>query len=91
MQRFAIFKKSDKIYWSRDKVVFSVFRICLVVYLIKSQRLKIEENFVDKGLMFIILGFWIGGFVLKFLTFNKVAGLRGELDGFLSIDEHQSL
>lgn len=89
MNRYSIFKKSSKFYWSNDRIVFPIIFGCIIIYFIKVKVLKIVENTFDKYLMFLLLGAFFLGLILKFFRIFKPDPLRGELDGFLTFELDQ--
>jgi hypothetical protein len=89
MNRYSIFKKSSKFYWSNDRIVLPIIFGCIIIYLIKATVLKMEVNTVDNYLMFLLLGAFFLGLILKFFRIFKPDPLRGELDGFLTFELNQ--
>lgn len=81
MQKFSLFIKSDKFYWSTNKIIYSTLFFCLAVILIKDKVFKIEENLFDKIFQYLMIGCFIIGLILKFKGFTEIEPLRGKLDG----------
>lgn len=83
MQKFEIFKKTDKFYWTKNRTIYSIFFSCLLVLFINQKFLQIES-----GLIAMIFG--IGMIILTFVAlFWSIFGisipdsLKGELEGFI--------
>jgi hypothetical protein len=86
MKRYSIFKKSSKFYWSNDRIIVPIIFSCIIIYFTKVKILKIEENEFDKYLMFLFVGTFFLGIILKSFRIFKPDPLRGELDGFLTFE-----
>ena len=83
MNKFAIFKKSKKFYWSTNKIYYcSLFSLLAIGYVV-------EKIFKPIGLFFqysVIAGIFIGIFY-KIKNFTKTESLRGTLEGDLIFEK----
>lgn len=83
MNKFAIFKKSKKIYWSTNKIYYcSLFSLLAIGYVV-------EKIFKPIGLFFqysVVAGMFIGIFY-KIKNFTKTESLRGTLEGDLIFEK----
>jgi hypothetical protein len=83
MQKFAIFKKTDKFYWTKNRTIYSIFFSCLLILIINQKFLHIQSDLVTG-----IFGGGIAilGFVALFWSIFGIAhpdSLKGSLDGFI--------
>lgn len=86
MQRFAIYTKSNKFYWSNNKIIYPILFTCLVILLIANKGSVIEKNFLNSFLLGIMLLTVICGIILRLVGIPKTEPLQGELDGFLTFE-----
>jgi hypothetical protein len=87
MQKFSIYIKSNKFYWSAEIKTYSFILFCCALMLVKQKILNIEENFIDKLFgWFAVCGF-IFALILKLYNLNKIEPLRGKLEGFISFEK----
>jgi hypothetical protein len=87
MQKFSIYIKSNKFYWTAEIKTYSFILFCCALMLVKQKILNIEENFIDKLFgWFAVCGF-IFGLILKFNNLNKIEPLRGKLEGYISFQK----
>ena len=83
MQKFAIFKKTDKFYWTKNRTIYSIFLSCLLIILINQKFLTIQSD--------LITGIFGGGIAILALValFWSIFGmenpdsLKGSLEGFI--------
>jgi len=86
MNRFSIFKKSDKFYWSINKIYYcALFSIIGFSYIFGKLL-----NLVDFTFLWLAVIVMIAGILLKFKGFTEIEPLRGNLEGDL-IFEKESL
>lgn len=83
MQRFTIYTKSNKFYWSNNKIIFPILFICLIIILTTNKGSVIEKNFLNNFLLGIMLLTFTCGIILRLISIPKTEPLQGELDGFL--------
>lgn len=84
MQRFSIYIKSNKFYWSNNKIIYPILFICLIILLITNKGSVIEKNFLNNFLLGIMLLTFACGIILRLIGIPKTEPLQGELDGFLT-------
>lgn len=84
MQRFTIYTKSNKFYWSNNKIIYSILFTCLAILLISNKSSVIEKNFLNNFLLGIMLLTFVCGIILRLIGIPKTEPLQGELDGFLT-------
>ena len=88
MQRFAIFEKTKKFYWSNNRIIYTIIFGCIGILYLK-QKLGFERNFFDESVIgFFILTFFVG-FVLKIRGFSIPDPLRGSLNGFIIFEKEK--
>lgn len=85
--KFALFKKSDKFYWSYNKIIYSILLICLGIILFKQKILNLEYNSFDKIFIWLTIFVFVCGLVLKFINSTKVEPMCGSLEGYLSFEK----
>lgn len=83
MQKFAIFKKTDKFYWTKNRTIYSTFVFCLLILFINQKLLHIQSDLVTGvfGGAIAILGF-----VALFWSIFGIGypdSLKGSLEGFI--------
>lgn len=86
MQKFSLFKKSKKFYWSTNKIIYSILFFCCLIMLFKLKVLNIVENQFDKVFIWIPIGIFCFGLVLKLNNMSKSESLHGNLEGYLSFE-----
>lgn len=86
MQRFTIYTKSNKFYWSNNKIIYPILFTCLVVLLIANKGSVIEKNFLNNFILGIMLLTFACGIILRLVGIPKTEPLQGELDGFLTFE-----
>jgi hypothetical protein len=89
MQRFAIFKKTNKFYWSKNRIIYSLAFLCIGIFYLNSEVLKIEIPKTIGNWFAGLIG--VGFFVLiiiMILGFSKPDPLRGKLEGFIAFKEN---
>ena len=87
MQKFSIFIKSSKFYWSTNKILYSILFLFIGLMLFKQKILNIEQNIIDKIFIWMTLGVLICGLVTKLIGFTKIEPLRGKVEGYLSFEK----
>lgn len=85
--KFEVYLKSDKFYWTNNKVIYSIVFFCLVVVLINNGTGIIEKNIINNIFMSILGLAFIAGLILKFIGFTQIERLNGKLDGYLIFDK----
>jgi hypothetical protein len=86
MQKFSIFIRSDKFYWSINKVIYSILFLCCGIMLFKEKILNLDKNNFDVIFIWLTLIVLFCGLVTKFIGFTKTEPIRGKLDGYLFFD-----
>lgn len=84
MQKFGIFIKTDKFYWTKNRTIYSVFFFCLFIIVVNQKILKIETDLINGvfGGSIAILGF-----VALFWSIFGMANpdsLKGTIEGFIT-------
>lgn len=87
MNKFVLFNKSNKFYWSTNKIIYSIILLCFCIILFKQKILNLEKNSFDNLLLSTIFFVLLCGLVLKFIGFTKIEPLRGNLEGYLSFEK----
>lgn len=87
MNKFALFNKSNKFYWSPNIIIYSIILLCFSIIFIKEKILNLEKNSFDIFLFSTIIIVFLCGLVLKFICFTKIETLRGNLEGYLSFEK----
>jgi len=88
MQRFAIFEKTKKFYWSNNRIIYPIIFGCIGILYLK-QKLGFERSFFDEFVIGIfVLTFFIG-IVLSIRGFGKPDPLRGRLNGFITFEKEK--
>jgi len=83
MQKFAIFKKTDKFYWTKNRTIYSILFSSLIIIFINQKFLHIQSD--------LVTGIFGGGIaILAFVAlFWSIFGienpdsLKGNLEGFI--------
>lgn len=83
MERFNIFIKSNKFYWTVNKIALLIFAILFIAFQINKNFKNPFEASIYKYIGVIGLAFFIGGTLYKFSRFAKPEKLNGKLVGFL--------
>jgi hypothetical protein len=83
MNRFSIFKKSKKIYWSVNKIYYCALFSILGLGYISQQILKQTELVFQWIAIFVM----IIGLILKFKGFMEIEPIRGKLEGYLVFEK----
>tara|TARA_R110002033_G_scaffold168527_1_gene208398 strand:+ start:977 stop:1579 length:603 start_codon:yes stop_codon:yes gene_type:complete len=84
MQKFGIFIKSNKFYWTKNRTIYSIFFFCLFIIIVNQRFLKIETD--------LIIGIFGGSIaILAFIAlFWSIFGmanpdsLKGTIEGFIT-------
>lgn len=86
MNRFSIFKRSSKFYWSNNRVIYPIIVICLLILLIKNGSGTLEKNVLNNTLLGIMFFTSICGMILRLIGIPKAEPLQGEIDVFLTFE-----
>jgi hypothetical protein len=86
MQRFSIYNKSDKFYWSNNRIIYPIILTCLTIQLITNKGSIIEKNSLNNILLGIMFFAFISGMILRLIGIPKTEPLQGDIDGFLTFD-----
>jgi hypothetical protein len=87
MTEFALYKKSNKFYWSNNKIIYSAIFFCCGIMLFRQKVLNLEENSFDKFFMWLTIFGFLSGLVSKIICSNKVEPLNGSLVGYLTFEK----
>lgn len=87
MDKFALFKKSNKFYWSYNKIIYSILFLLCSIMLFKEKVITMEENFFDKFFIWVTIFVFFCGLVSKFIGLTKIEPLRGNLEGYLTFEK----
>ena len=87
MIKFGLFVKSEKFYWSTNKIIYSICFFCLALLFVKGKILNLESNLFDRIFQWTIVLTLICGLVTKFKGFTQIAPLNGKIDGFLIFEQ----
>jgi len=86
MDKFSIFKKTEKFYWSVNKIYYcTLFSILGLAYFLKDVSKSAEKSF-----LWFSIATLITGLILKFRGLTQIEPLRGTLEGDL-IFERESI
>ena len=83
MQKFEIFKKTDKFYWTKNRTIYSVFISSILIISVNQNFLHIQSELVT-GIFGVCLA--IFGFVALFWSIFGIEipdSLKGNLEGFI--------
>lgn len=86
--KFEVYIKSEKFYWTNNKIIYSIIFFCFAVVLINNGTGIIKRNLINNISMSIVGLAFIAGFILKFRGFTQIEPLRGKLDGYLIFDKN---
>ena len=83
MQKFAIFKKTDKFYWTKNRTIYSILFFCISIVFIKQKLFHIKSEVIEMifGGGAAITGFV--GFFWSLFGFETPDSLKGKLEGFI--------
>jgi hypothetical protein len=87
MQKFSLYIKSNKFYWSANKIIYSGIFICCGILFFKQKVLNIESNIFDKIFAGIIVCFFMSGLVTKLKGFSQIEPIDGKLEGYLIFEK----
>lgn len=87
MPKFSIYIKSNKFYWSTERITYSILFFICGVMLFKQEVINPEPNFIDEIFAWLAVSTFMFGVILKFYNSNKTEPLRGRLDGYLSFEK----
>ncbi len=87
MQKFSIYTKSNKFYWTAEIIIYSIIFFCCGVMLFKQKVLNLEENLIDKVFIWLAVSAFMFGVVLKFYNIGKYEPIRGKLLGYLIFEK----
>lgn len=83
MQKFAIFKKTNTFYWTKNRAIYTILISYIIMIFINQKLLHIESNIVE--MIFGISGI-IMVFIFLILTLIGIArpdSLKGYLEGYI--------
>jgi hypothetical protein len=83
MNKFAIFKKSKKFYWSTNKIYYCTLFSLLGLGYVSDKLL----NPIDYPFQWVIITTMLLGLFLKFKGFTEIEPLRGTLEGDLIFEK----
>ncbi|MBZ4037650.1 hypothetical protein K6T82_23010 [Flavobacterium sp. 17A] len=87
MQKFSIYIKSNKFYWSPQTITYSILFFICGMMLFKQKILRLEPNFIDEIFVWLAVGGFMFAVILKLYNFNKIEPFRGKLEGYLSFEK----
>jgi hypothetical protein len=87
MQKFSIYTKSNKFYWSAEIITYSIIFFCCGVMLFKQKVLNIEENLIDKVFMWLVVNTFMFGVILKLYNIGRFEPIRGKFEGYLLFEK----
>lgn len=87
MPKFELFEKSNKMYWSINTIIYSIFFFLFSLLFIKDNFLLMKESSFDKGVYGLLIFTMLFGLILKIMNYSKMEHLRGKLYGYLVFDE----
>jgi hypothetical protein len=87
MQKFSIYTKPNKFYWSAEIITYSVLFFCCGVMLFKQKVLNLEENLFDKVFMWLAVSTFMFAAILKFYNLGKFEPISGKFEGYLSFEK----
>jgi hypothetical protein len=83
MVKFRLFVKSEKNYWSTNKIIYSIIFSCLGILFFKEKFLQIDRNLFDTIFLLIAGLAFVSGLITKIKGFTEIEPLHGKLDGDL--------
>lgn len=81
MQKFAIFKKTDKFYWTKNRTIYSIFIFCGAVIYINRKLFHIKSIEMIFCISLTILVF--AAFIWSLFGIESPDSLKGTLEGFI--------
>lgn len=87
MQKFSVYVKSNKFYWSAEIITYSILFFCCGVILFKQKVLNLEKNFFDTIFIWLAVSTSMFAVILKFYNLDKIEALRGKLEGYLLFEK----
>jgi hypothetical protein len=87
MPKFSIYIKSNKFYWSTERITYSILFFICGAMLFKQEVLNLQPNFIDEIFIWLAVSTFMFGVILKFYNLNKTEPLRGKFDGYLSFEK----
>ena len=86
MNRFSIYNKSSKFYWSNNKVIYPILFTCLFILLLKNGTGVLENSALNNILLGIMLITFIFGMIFRLVGIPTAEPLQGKIDGFLTFE-----
>lgn len=81
MQKFAIFKKTEKFFWTKNRIIYTIYFVCLFIILINQKLLNLQSvTFILGGVVAIM------SFAVLFWSIFRMDypdSLKGSLEGFI--------
>lgn len=87
MQKFSIYTKPNKFYWSAEIITYSIIFFCCGLMLFKQKVLNIEDNLIDKVFMWLVVSTFMFGVILKFYNIGRYEPIRGKFEGNLIFEK----
>lgn len=87
MHKFTIFTKSDKFHLTKNKIIYSILFVCLLLIFMINGPGIIKKNFFSNLIMSIFFITFFSGVILKFIGFTENEPLNGKLEGFLIFEK----
>ncbi|MHC0445436.1 hypothetical protein ACWA1F_08495 [Flavobacterium sp. 3-218] len=87
MPKFSIYIKSNKFYWSTERITYSILFFICGVMLFKQEVLDLQPNFIDEIFAWLAVSTFMFGVILKLYNLNEIAPIRGKLDGYLLFEK----
>lgn len=87
MVKFSLFEKSNKRYWSINKIIYSILFSSVLILVFKLKFLQIERNLFDTIFISIAGLTFFSGLITKLRGFEKIEPLHGTLEGDLVFDK----
>lgn len=88
MVKFKLFVKSEKNYWSTNKIIYFIIFSCLGILFFKEKFLQVDRNLFDRIFLGIIVLALCIGLITKLKGYTEIEPLHGKLDGELVFEEH---
>ena len=87
VERFNVYKKQKKMYWTNTLIVYTIFFICVAIGYFKKNILGFEKRDVFENiLIFIAICSLVYGLIMKLTGLARYEPLKGKMGGFLTLD-----
>lgn len=87
VERFNVYKKQKKMYWTNTLIVYTIFFICVAIGYFKKNILGFEKRDVFENiLIFIAICSLVYGLIMKLTGLVRYEPLKGKMGGFLTLD-----